>query len=168
MTLPSTIRDRRSLIVLLGFFAACYGVATIGALATTPAIPTWYAALNKPIFNPPDWVFAPVWTTLYGFMALAGWLVWRTVRTGPDSRNRLSGLVLFGIQLLLNALWTPLFFQLHQVLPALIVIVCLGVAIFLTTLQFWKIDRLAAGLMIPYLLWVSFATALNFEIYRLN
>jgi translocator protein len=168
MTPPSTLRNRRSLVVLLGFFAACYGVAIIGALATTPSIPTWYAALNKPIFSPPNWVFAPVWTALYGMMALAGWLVWRTVRTGPDSRHRLVGLVLFGVQLLLNALWTPLFFHLHQVLPALILIVCLAVAILLTILRFWKIDRSAAILMIPYLLWVTFATALNLEIYRLN
>jgi tryptophan-rich sensory protein len=165
-----TIRNSppRSLIVLVCFFLVCYGVAALGALSTASSIPAWFAALIKPSFNPPNWLFAPVWTTLYGFMAIAAWLVWRTPDSGPEAELRQSGLVFFAVQLFLNALWTPVFFYLHQILLALIVILCLWVAILFTTLRFWRTERFAAGLMIPYLLWVTFASALNFEIYRLN
>jgi tryptophan-rich sensory protein len=156
------------LIVLGCFLLACYGVAALGAFSMASSIPTWYAALAKPSFNPPNWIFAPVWTTLYGFMAIAAWLVWRTLDIGPETGFRQSGLVFFAVQLFLNAVWTPVFFYLHQILPALIVILCLWAAILVTTLRFWKAERFAAGLMIPYLLWITFAFALNFEIYRLN
>jgi benzodiazapine receptor len=155
----------RHVLALVLFLLACYGVAAVGAFSTASSIPTWYAALTKPSFNPPNWIFAPVWTTLYGLMAIAAWLVWRTT---PPTRDRRSGLVFFTIQLLLNAFWTPVFFSLHQLLPALIVILCLWIAILLTALRFWKVDRFAGGLMIPYLLWVSFASVLNYEIFRLN
>jgi translocator protein len=101
-------------------------------------------------------------------MAIAAWLVWRTPKTGLRATSRLSGLNLFSIQLLLNAVWTPVFFHYHQLLAALIVILCLTVAILLTTARFWKVDRFAAALLLPYLAWVGFATALNYQIYRLN
>ncbi len=166
MTSPTTQRNRHvhPILVLLGFFVLCYAVAIIGAFFTASSIPTWYAALNKPSFNPPNWIFAPVWTTLYGLMAIAAWLVWRT----PRSQSRRSGLTFFAIQLILNALWTPVFFYLHRTLPALILILALWIVILLTARRFWKVDRFAAGLMIPYLLWIAFASALNYEIYRLN
>jgi translocator protein len=171
-TLISSTRNddvpAQPLAALLGFVLVCYAVAAVGALATVPAIPTWYAALAKPSFNPPNWIFAPVWTTLYGLMAIAAWLVWRTPKAGPHAASRIAGLNLFSVQLLLNAVWTPIFFHYHQLLTALVVILCLVVAITLTTLRFWKVDRLAASLMIPYLAWVTFATALNYQIYRLN
>jgi benzodiazapine receptor len=166
-TTRTTSTTSRSLIVLVCFFLACYGVAALGAFSAS-SIPTWYAALTKPSFNPPNWIFAPVWTTLYGFMAIAAWLVWRTPDVGPDAEFRQSGLVFFAVQLFLNALWTPVFFYFHQILLGLIVILCLWIAILVTTHRFWKAERFAAGLMIPYLLWVTFASALNFEIYRLN
>jgi translocator protein len=172
MTFTGTTATRdspsRSFIVLVCFFLACYGVAALGAFLTVSSIPTWYAALAKPGFDPPNWIFAPIWTTLYGFMAIAAWLVWRTPDIGPEAGFRQSGLVFFAVQLFLNALWTPVFFYFHQILLALIVILCLWVAILLATLRFWKAERFAAGLMIPYLLWITFACALNFEIYRLN
>jgi benzodiazapine receptor len=168
LTTPRQSSVAPSVIALVGFFVVCYGVAALGAISTTSSIPTWYAALAKPSFNPPDWIFAPVWTALYGLMAIAAWLVWRTPKTGPGSGDRRFGLVFFAIQLALNALWTPVFFSLHQLLLALLLILCLWIAILLTTLRFWKADRFAAGLMIPYLLWVAFATALNYQIYRLN
>ena len=157
-----------TILALIGLLLLCYAVAGLGAVSTAPAIPTWYAALTKPGFNPPNSIFAPVWTALYGLMAIAAWLVWRTSSTGPHAAARLSGLVLFFVQLVLNALWTPVFFSLHRLLPALIVILCLWIAILLTTLRFWKVDRFAGLLMLPYLAWVAFAAALNYQIYRLN
>ena len=169
--IPSTRQEGvpdRPIAALLGFLLVCYAVAAGGALSTAPAIPTWYAALAKPSFNPPNWIFAPVWTALYGLMAIAAWLVWRTPKTGLRATFRLSGLNLFSLQLLLNAVWTPIFFHYHQLLAALIVVLCLWVAILLTTVQFWKVDRFAAALLLPYLAWVGFATALNYQIYRLN
>jgi len=108
-----------------------------------------------------------VWTALYGLMAIAAWLVWRTPKTGLWAASRLSGLNLFSIQLLLNAVWTPVFFHYHQLLAALVVILRLWVAILLTMVQFWKSDRFAAALLLPYLAWVGFAAALNYQIYRL-
>jgi translocator protein len=168
---PSTRPDGapdRPIAALLGFFLVCYTVAVVGALATGPAIPTWYASLVKPSFNPPNWVFAPVWTTLYGLMAIAAWLVWRTPKTGPQANSRISGLNLFSIQLLFNAVWTEVFFHFHQLLAALIAILCLLGAILFTTVRFWKVDRFAGALMLPYLAWVAFAAVLNYQIYRLN
>jgi benzodiazapine receptor len=164
----STTSAAASIGVFLSLVCVCYGVAGVGAFFTAPEIATWYAALAKPSFNPPNWIFAPVWTALYGFMAIAAWLVWRTPKLGVTAASRRAGLILFVIQLCLNALWTPLFFRFHQLLAALIVIVFLWVAIVLATVRFWQVDRLAGVLMLFYLAWVSFATALNFEIYRLN
>ena len=165
-----------SILALIGLLLLCYAVAALGAVSTAPSIPTWYAALAKPSFNPPNTLFAPVWTALYGLMAIAAWLVWRIPKDNPHTSyrqsgrqsGRRSGLALFAVQLLLNALWTPVFFHFHQLLPALVIIACLDIAILLTTLRFWKVDRVAALLMLPYLAWVSFATALNYQIYRLN
>jgi translocator protein len=171
MTLTSTLRKSpaaRPVIVLVGFFILCYGVTALSSVSIASSDPAWYAALNKPSFNPPNWLFSPVWTALYGLMAIAAWLVWRTPKTGPDAGFRRMGLIFFAIQLFLNALWPPVFFSLHQILSALGVILCLWVAILFTTLHFWRVERFAAGLMIPYLLWITFATALNGEIYLLN
>ncbi len=155
-------------LALIGFLLLCYAVAALGAVSAAPSIPTWYAALAKPGFNPPNGLFAPVWTVLYGLMAIAAWLVWRTPTIGSQSSSRTASLTLFGVQLGLNALWTPAFFYLHLLLPALVLIVCLGVAILLAVFAFWKVNRFAALLMVPYFAWVAFATALNYEIYHLN
>jgi benzodiazapine receptor len=152
-------------LALLGFLLTCFAVAALGAVSAATSIPTWYAALAKPSFNPPNWIFAPVWTLLYGLMAVAAWLVWRASKTSPYRR---TGLIFFAVQLLLNALWTPVFFYFHQLLPALVIIVCLWVAILLTLFAFSKLNRLAAAFLLLYLAWVTFALALNYQIYRLN
>src|SRR5690348_1610808 len=106
MTLAPSVRESpiRPAAVLLGLFAVCYGVAALGAFITAPSLSTWYATLAKPNFTPPDWLFAPIWTALYGLMAIAAWLVWRTPKYGSDAESRRSGLILFAVQLSLNAL----------------------------------------------------------------
>jgi tryptophan-rich sensory protein len=124
----------------------------------------WYAQLRKPSWNPPGWVFGPVWTALYTSMAVAVWMVWRRVQ----GRERRLPCGLFLAQLALNALWTPLFFGLHRPDLALVNIVLLWFAIIATSAAFWRVHRLAALLLVPYLMWVSFATFLNFTLWRLN
>ncbi len=124
----------------------------------------WYRALIKPALTPPDFIFAPVWTLLYILMALAAWLVWRR---GGFKSNRLA-LSLYGAQLVLNALWSWIFFGQHQIGFALIDILILLVFIILTAMKFRTINRHAAILIVPYILWVTFATYLNFELWRLN
>jgi tryptophan-rich sensory protein len=151
----------RQALVLLGFIAVCLALGGLGAAVTAPAIPTWYAALAKPSFNPPNWLFAPVWTALYVMMAIAAWLVWRR-------GNARTALVLFILQLLLNSAWSLLFFGLHRVDLALIDIVLLLAAIVATALAFRARSTAAAALLLPYLAWVCFASVLNFAIWRLN
>ncbi|MEO6871252.1 MAG: TspO/MBR family protein [Chthoniobacterales bacterium] len=124
----------------------------------------WFASLTKPGFNPPSWVFAPVWTILYLLMAIATWLVWRQ---GGWERQTFP-LSLYLVQLVLNAAWTPLFFGAHRIGLALIDIVLQWLAIAATLFVFARVDALAAWLFVPYLAWVSFATVLNFEFWRRN
>jgi tryptophan-rich sensory protein len=124
----------------------------------------WYESLNKPSWNPPGWLFGPVWTVLYLLMAVAAWRVWRRggwAEQGPALRWYL-------LQLLLNAAWTPVFFGLKNPGLGLVVILLLWLAIFLTQRQFAKVDRIAAVLLVPYGFWVSFATVLNATLWRLN
>lgn len=150
--------------VLLGFVALCFAVAALGGAVTVPNIPVWYAALNKPSFVPPNWVFGPAWTVLYAMMAAAVWLAWRAA--GPGRRGAPIGLFL--VQLALNALWSQLFFGAHLLLPALIDIALLWIAIVATIVAFWPVSRTAAFLLLPYLAWVSFASLLNASVWRLN
>ncbi len=124
----------------------------------------WYAQLRKPSWNPPGWIFGPVWTALYAMMAIAAWMVWRR---GRFAGRRLA-LSLFLMQLLFNALWSPLFFGLHNPLMALLDIVLLWLALLATMIAFWKVRPLAGALLVPYLVWVSFAATLNFALWRLN
>ena len=148
-------------LVLLGFIAACLALGALGAAVTAPAIPTWYATLAKPSFNPPNWIFAPVWTALYILMAMAAWLVWRSGKAG-------AALGLFALQLALNAAWSLLFFGLHRIDLALVDIVLLLAAIVATALAFRARSAVAALLLLPYLAWACFATVLNFAIWRMN
>jgi len=142
--------------------ALCFAAAGIGSLYTTPAIPTWYASLQKPSWTPPGWLFGPVWTVLYLMMAIAVWLVWRERGfTG-------AALALFAVQLALNSLWSVIFFGWKSPGLALVEILFLWTAIFLTMLAFWRISHAAGWLMWPYLLWVTFAGFLNLSIWRLN
>ena len=140
-------------------------VGMLGSWATRPAIPTWYAALLKPSFAPPNWVFAPVWTGLYLLMGLAAFLVWRK---GLSNRPVRQALLLFAGQLVLNLLWSFAFFGLRSPGAGLVVIVLLWLAIIVTVWRFEKVSPLAAGLLLPYLLWVSFALLLNFAIWKIN
>ena len=159
---------------LLGYLAAVYIVAAVTGSMTAPAIPTWYAGLNKPEFNPPNWIFGPVWTLLYTMMAVAAWRV--HVRTdvgeltgriagGPSNRTALTW---WWLQLALNAAWSLIFFWRHAVGFALAEIVVLLAAIAMTTYLFWRVSRLAGALLVPYLAWVTFAAVLNFGIWRAN
>ena len=141
-------------------------VGFLGSLFTTAdSLNNWYANLNKPSFNPPDWIFGPVWTTLYVLMGIAAFLVWRK---GLDNKLVRLAFILFVIQLALNALWSPLFFGLRSPLFGLIDIVLLLAAIVLTIIYFFKISLWPGLLLIPYIAWVSFATVLNTAIYILN
>ena len=153
-----------SALGLLAFVGVCLGAAAVGSAFTIPSIPGWYAGLEKPFFSPPNWLFGPVWSVLYLAMAVAGWLVWR--------REGLSGvtvpLAVFGFQLLLNVAWSGLFFGLRLPGVALVEILALWAAILATILLFRRTSTPAALLLVPYLAWVTFATILNFEIWRLN
>lgn len=148
----------------LGLFGlACFLAAGLGSLFTAASVGSWYAGLAKPSWNPPAWVFGPVWTVLYVMMAVAGWLVWR--RPGAASRLALRW---FGVQLVLNVGWSAVFFGLRMPGLAFVEILALWLAIVATLTSSWGVSRLAGILLVPYLLWVSFAVALNFAIWRLN
>ena len=143
----------------------CQLAGVIGSFFTRPAVPTWYAGLLKPRFMPPDWVFAPVWICLYTLIGIAAFLVWRR---GLHHQVVRRALAFFGAQLALNVLWSFLFFGLRSPLAGLIGISALGIAIILTVQSFLKVSRTAGFLLIPYFLWVSFATGLNLSIWWLN
>ncbi|HEU5299770.1 MAG TPA: TspO/MBR family protein [bacterium] len=161
MSRAATSRDW---LVLAGFIALCLGAGAVGSWFTMPALDVWYAALRKPSWNPPNWVFAPVWTALYLTMAVAAWMVWRRAGVGAAR----TALILFAVQLILNVAWSALFFALRS--PALGVagIVALWAALVATIVSFGRISAGAAWLMIPYLVWVTFAGALNVAVWRLN
>ncbi|MFH1354135.1 MAG: TspO/MBR family protein [bacterium] len=142
-----------------------YAAGLLGSLATMPAINTWYDSLTKPFFSPPNWVFSPVWIILYLFMGIALYRVWSTETNQPAVR---PAIILFLIQLILNALWSILFFGLKSPLLGFIDITVLLVLIAALTIKFQYLDKLAPYLLIPYLYWVSFATVLNFAIWQLN
>lgn len=151
-------------IVLVIFLAVCLGAGGLGAIATTPEIEGWYRTLAKPSWNPPDYVFGPVWTTLYVWMAIAAWLVWK-----PEGfRAAAMPLALFASQLVLNIAWSFIFFGMHQPGWALLEIVFLWLAIVATTVSFSRRSRVAGWLLAPYLAWVSFAAVLNAVIWRMN
>jgi len=149
----------------LASILVCQGAGVLGSVFTTPAISTWYAGLKKPPFNPPDWVFAPVWTTLFLLMGISLYLVWSKETPGKSKKAAVAA---FAIQLALNSLWSFLFFGLHAPLLGLLDIVVLWSFILLTLLLFYHLSRPAAFLLLPYLLWVSFATALNYALFALN
>ena len=151
----------RQALALIGWLALCFAATGTAAFVS---IDGWYAALQKPSWNPPAWVFGPAWTVLYISMAVAAWLVWR--EGGWKAQGRALGLFL--VQWVLNALWTPLFFGLQRPGLAIAEIVILWLAIAATLAAFWRINKVAGALLVPYLAWVTFAAALNFAIWRLN
>jgi benzodiazapine receptor len=143
----------------------CIAIAFIAAAIGSRYMPgEWYASLVKPAWTPPDYLFAPVWTILYLLMGIAAWLVWRE-RLFADVAIPLG---LFLIQLALNALWSYLFFGRHQIGLAALEIAILWIVILFTIISFWWVRRAAAALLVPYLCWVGFAAALNFQLWRLN
>jgi tryptophan-rich sensory protein len=137
----------------------------IGSVFTISAIPTWYAGLVKPVLNPPSWVFGPVWTTLYALMGIAAFLVWKA---GWERKEVRVALKIFGLQLFLNAIWSIIFFGLQIPGWALVDIAALWLAIVWTMFIFYKISKPAAYLLVLYILWVSFASYLNYSIWMLN
>jgi tryptophan-rich sensory protein len=155
----------RNILRLVVSIVACLTVGAIGSVFTRSAIPTWYATLEKPFFSPPNWLFAPVWTLLYVLMGVAAFLVWRK---GSENRQVRIALIVFLIQLILNALWSVVFFGLESPLYGFIVIVVLWVAILFTALKFYRISLASSVLLWPYLLWVTFAAVLNSSIWLLN
>ena len=146
---------------LAAWLLASFSAASLGALFMPGE---WYAGLKKPAWNPPGWIFGPVWTTLYAMMAVAAWLVWHP---GGFAAHR-RALALFTIQLLLNAAWTPLFFGLHLPAIAFGELLLLWCAIAATMIAFFRVNRVAGWLLAPYLAWVSFAAILNYTLWRLN
>lgn len=143
----------------------CQLAGIIGSVFTSSSVSTWYSTLNKPLFNPPNWVFAPVWTTLFVLMGIALYLIWKK---GIKTKNFKTAITLFAVQLILNILWSFMFFGLRLPFLAFIEIIILWLAILFTILSFYRISRTAAYLMIPYILWVGFAAVLNYFIFILN
>ena len=172
-SLPGRIRGEgtaRAMLMLLVFLAISFAVAAFGSLSTIANVDGWYADAAKPFWNPPNWIFGPVWTVLYTLMSVAAWLVWLR-RAQPGARRALWTYV---VQLVLNALWTPVVFGAYPLLGpaalwvALGILVALDVAVLLTMLRFWPLSRAAAWLLVPYWAWVLFATTLNAGLAVLN
>jgi translocator protein len=151
----------RSALALVGWLALSFTAAAMGGFFLPGE---WYAGLRKPSWNPPSWIFGPVWTVLYATMAVAAWLVWKR---GGFAGQRVA-LSLFLMQLLLNAMWSPLFFGLRNPGLAFVDIVLLWLAVLAAVVAFWKTRPLTGALLVPYLAWVMFASVLNFAIWRLN
>ncbi|SDO89383.1 TspO and MBR related proteins [Filomicrobium insigne] len=156
----SVMRTVRNVLIAI---APVLAAGILGNLATIPNIPTWYAGLEKPAFTPPNWVFGPAWTTLYVLMAYAFFRVLQSHAPG-----RAAAIIWFGLQISVNALWSWVFFEGQNPAGGFVVILLLLVLIIGTTAAFWKMDRLAALLLVPYIGWATFAALLNWEIYRLN
>ncbi|MGV3772168.1 MAG: TspO/MBR family protein [Verrucomicrobiales bacterium] len=153
--------NRRIFLGLICWLALHFAVAAVSSLFRPGA---WHAALEKPSWHPPNWLFPPVWTTLYTLLSLSAWLVWK--KAGFENHARIWTIYL--IHLALNLLWSPIFFGAHLIGFALVEMALLWISIIASIKMFWKISRPAAALLVPYLLWVSFALALNFSLWRLN
>ena len=154
----------RRIAALVVFVGLCLAVGALGGWVTAGSVKDWYPTLHKPSFNPPNWLFGPVWTVLYAMMGVAASRVWCKA-WGNRARRPLA---LFALQLALNLGWSVTFFGLHAIGAAVVVIVALEAAILGTMLAFRRIDGVAAALLVPYALWVAFATLLNVTIWRLN
>lgn len=153
------------ILPLIVSLAVCFLAAAVGSVFTTGAIDTWYESLNKPVFNPPNWIFGPVWSLLYLLMGISLYLVWITK---ANKMARRKGIIFFFIQLVLNLLWSILFFSLKSPTAAFVEIIILWILIFLTIKNFLQISKSAGRLLFPYLAWVSFAVILNLSIILLN
>ncbi len=159
-----TYKEVGFMISLMVFILLCFLAAVLGSISTNKSLKSWYPTIKKPSWNPPNQIFAPVWSILYFMMAIAGWMVWQ--RTSQEGLS--FPLILFFVQLVLNALWSVIFFGLRNPGLAFIEVLFLWIFIALTMWSFWSIYWPAGVLLLPYLLWVSFASVLNFVIWRLN
>lgn len=155
------ISNTQKLIISI---VATVGIGSLGGIFTIAEIPNWYAGLNKPSFNPPNWLFGPVWTSLYTMMGIAFYLIWKQ----PATDTRKKAIQIFIIQFVLNFFWSIIFFSLHSIGAALIEIIVMWIFILLTIIQFSKLSKPAAWLLVPYIAWVSFATLLTASIWKLN
>lgn len=175
VTTPGAKRQRatslgRDILMLIVFIAISFAVAAIGSIGTAGNVDGWYATAEKAPWNPPNFLFGPVWTVLYLLMSVAAWLVWRR-RHSVDTRPALT---IYVVQLVLNSIWTPVFFGLYPVMGpaalwlALAIIVLLDIAVLITMLRFWPIRKASAVMLIPYWAWVLFATTLNAALAVLN
>ena len=153
----------KNIIKLIISIVICQLAGIIGSFFTSPSIPTWYASLNKPPFNPPNWIFAPVWITLFLLMGISLYIIWSS-----KTDFKKTAIIFFGVQLLLNTLWSIIFFGFQAPFFAFIEIILLWFAILITIIVFYRISKPASYLLIPYILWVSFAAVLNFFIFMLN
>jgi tryptophan-rich sensory protein len=157
--------NKKDLLGLAVFIMISEFAGILGSFFTSPAIDGWYATLVRPSFSPPNWIFAPVWTTLFALMGVASFLVWRR---RADNKKARTALKIFGVQLALNTLWSILFFGLQSPGMALAEIIVLWASIIATIIAFAKVSRPASWLLLPYIAWVSFAGYLNFSIWLLN
>ena len=154
----------KDILKLLGLIFVCFLPGIIGGFFTANNLYPWFNSLIKPSFNPPSWVFSPVWTTLYPLMGISLFMISKTEKT----KDKTLGIIFFFVQLALNGIWSIVFFGLHQLLLAFLIIILLLLFIILSIWKFYNISKPAAYILIPYLLWVSFATVLNFSLYMLN
>jgi len=150
---------------LAGSIAACHGAGGIGSFFTTPKISTWYVGLEKPAFTPPNEVFLPVWLTLYTLMGIAIYFIWRQ---GFEKEGVKTAFTLFWVQLGLNAIWSVVFFGLESLLGGMVIIITLWVLLLIIIIRFFKISRVAGGLLVPYIVWISIASSLNTWVWVLN
>ncbi len=157
--------SKSDLLKLILSIIICQAAGFIGSLFTSRSIPIWYASLKRPSFAPPNWVFSPVWITLFVLMGISLYLVWRML---PKGENVRTAIILFAVQLVLNMLWSIMFFGLQSPFAAFVEIIFLWMAILLTIIVFFRVSTIAAALLIPYILWVSFAAVLNFFFWKLN
>ena len=157
--------DVSDILRLAASLIICLLAGVIGSLFTITQVDTWYLTLNKPIFNPPSWVFGPVWTFLYILMGVSLYLV---LNEGIDYKYVRTALYIFGVQLILNVLWTAVFFGMESLLGGLVIIVILWFTVFVTILRFNEISKMSAYLLLPYIIWVSYAGVLNLSIWILN
>jgi tryptophan-rich sensory protein len=153
------------IVKLIVSIVVCEGAGGIGAIFTTPSIPIWYKGLKKPAFTPPNAVFGPVWITLYLLMGIAVFLVWRE---GLGQEGVTLAFIVFWVQLVLNVLWSVIFFGLKSLLGGMVVILLLWIAILANIILFFGVSPTAGGLLIPYIVWVSIAANLNLQVWKLN
>lgn len=158
------MKQKQLWISFVIFILLCFVIQLVGGFWTKETVLTWYPKLAKPSWTPPDWVFGPVWFCLYMMIAVSGWLIYRA----ENSRQRTIALVLYGVQLALNFIWSFLFFSLRSPTLGIVDIILLCVLIILTIIKAWPVSRLASLLLIPYLIWVSYAATLNIGIWFLN